>query len=213
MERSGGVAAIVCNTIANTVRQGRATGVSRQGWYRVTELSAITMFSALHPAHETKTMRLLANELRTPGLLQESLSVPGVSLRVSLGPFGPCTPESVKKGVPDTPGTLGTLFGQSGVWSPQAPKETPGTLRARRAPETPVAGWGGSQETKHPRIVSDEKVSRVFIALLLCKQRMDVLANHRAALKGTGRRSRTPICGFLRSSVRIFHGFLRPQNA
>ena len=47
--------------------------------------------------------------------------------------------------------TLGTLFGHSGARGPKGPRDTlrdtprdtPGTLRARRAQETPVAGRGG----------------------------------------------------------------------
>ena len=51
-------------------------------------------------------------------------SVPGVSKRCS-GHSGD---------------TLGTLFGHSGA---RGPRDTPGTLRARRARKTPVAGRGG----------------------------------------------------------------------
>ena len=43
--------------------------------------------------------------------------------------------------------TLGTLFGHSGARGPKGPRDTqrdtPGTLQARRARETPVAGWAG----------------------------------------------------------------------
>ena len=60
-------------------------------------------------------------------------------------------PESVP-GVSGTPfrhsgDTLGTLSGHSGARGPKGPRDTPrdtlGTLRARRARETPVAGRGG----------------------------------------------------------------------
>ena len=77
------------------------------------------------------------------------------------GPFGPRASERPKsvprvspecqKGVWTLPGhsrdTPGTLSGHSGGWGPKGPKntlrDTPGTLRARRARETPVAGRGG----------------------------------------------------------------------
>ena len=86
-------------------------------------------------------------------------SVPGVSLgvSVSLRPFGPRAPECLNS-FPSVPGvfgtpfwhsgdTLGTLFGHSGAQGPKGPRntlrDTPGTLRARRARETTVAGRGG----------------------------------------------------------------------
>ena len=77
-------------------------------------------------------------------------------LGVSLGPFGrralEC-PKSVPRASPECPGhlfdTLGTLFGHSGARRPKGPIDTPsdtaGTLRARSARQTPVAGRGGSQ--------------------------------------------------------------------
>ena len=66
----------------------------------------------------------------------QARSVPGVSLAVSLGPFGPGAPECPKsvprvfpecqKGVPDTPGTLsGHFFGHSGARGPKGPRDTP----------------------------------------------------------------------------------------
>ena len=87
------------------------------------------------------------------------------------GPFGPRAPEcpkSVPRVSPEcqkgdtghSRDTLGTLFGHSGARGPRAPEtprrtlprtppvfgdtlgDTPGTLRARRARETPVAGRG-----------------------------------------------------------------------
>ena len=93
----------------------------------------------------------------------------GLQPQESLGPFGPevsrecpsgCLwhsrvskkcPESVPRVSKRCPGhfgdTLGTLFGHSGARGPKGtgdtPRDTPGTLRARRARETPVAGWGG----------------------------------------------------------------------
>ena len=102
----------------------------------------------------------------TPGLLQESLrpfgpecpgSVPGVSLGVCLGHFGPRAPQCpksvprVSQSVRDTFLTIWghsrDTFGHSGARGPKGPRDTlrdtPGTLRARRAPETPVAGRGG----------------------------------------------------------------------
>ena len=94
-------------------------------------------------------------------------SVPRVSLRVSpqrgcpkecptlsLGPFGPRAPECPKsvlrvsseceKGVLDSPGTLSGHFldTQSDTPPPPVFGDTPGTLQARRAQETPVAGRG-----------------------------------------------------------------------
>ena len=89
----------------------------------------------------------------------------GVSDGVSPGPFGPRAPECPKRVPrvsPECPGHLfdtpGTRFGHSGARSPKGPGtprrtlprtppifgdtlgDTPGTLRARRAQETPVAG-------------------------------------------------------------------------
>ena len=90
-------------------------------------------------------------------------SVPGVSLGVFLGPFGPQTPEcprSVKN-------VSGTLFGHSGVRGPKGsrdnPRDTPGTLRARRARETPVAGWGGGCKYRQRKIIKrTEKAHKLF---------------------------------------------------
>ena len=84
-------------------------------------------------------------------------SVPGVSLGVSLGPFGPRAPECPKsvpgvsrecsRSVRDTFLTLSGHFldtPEPGAQrAPETPRDTPGTLRARRARETPVAGRGG----------------------------------------------------------------------
>ena len=73
-------------------------------------------------------------------------SVPRVSVGVSLGPFGPRAPECPKRCSGHSGETLGTRFGHSGAQGPQGPrdtpKDTPGTLQARRARETPVASWG-----------------------------------------------------------------------
>ena len=85
-----------------------------------------------------------------PPACYRSLSGPKVSLKVSLGPFGPRAPECPKS-VSGTcfrhfGGTLATLFGHSGARGLKGPRDTSrdafGTLRARRARETLVAGRG-----------------------------------------------------------------------
>ena len=86
---------------------------------------------------------------------------PQTCYRSLSGPSGPKCPRECgvsKKSPESVPGvskrcpghsgdTLGTLFGHSGAWGPKSPrdtpKDTPGTLRARKARETPVAGRGG----------------------------------------------------------------------
>ena len=99
---------------------------------------------------------------RKPGVSE------GVSDGVSPGPFGPHALRSVQKRVPrvspecqkgvlDTPGTLSGHFldtpERGARRAPETPRrtlpqtppvfgDTPGTLRARRARETPVAGRG-----------------------------------------------------------------------
>ena len=94
-------------------------------------------------------------------------SVPGVSLGVSLGPFGPRAlecPKSVLRVSPQCPGHLfdtpGTLSRQR-VWTLQSPgregsRDTRETLRAHfRSRATPVAGRGvrnTSCRTKAPKL-------------------------------------------------------------
>ena len=98
-----------------------------------------------------------------PGLLQESLGPFGPEVSQECpsgclwGPSGPglwsvqkvsreC-PWSVKRCPGHSGDTLGALFRHSGARGPKGPRDTPrdtpGTLRARRARETPVAGRGG----------------------------------------------------------------------
>ena len=100
------------------------------------------------------------------------LQPPSACYRSLSGPSGPKSPESVPRGVSGAlwaPGsgvpksvprmspecqkgvrhTLGTLLGHSGARGPKGPRDTlrdtPRTLRARRARETPVAGRGRLQ--------------------------------------------------------------------
>ena len=86
------------------------------------------------PKCPESVFRGVSGALRAPGSGVSKKcpeSVPGVSKR--------CPGHSVD--------TLGTLFGHSGARGPKGPRDTPkdtlGTLRARRARETPVAGRGG----------------------------------------------------------------------
>ena len=134
--RSGGVAAMVCDDTGNAVRQGYCyTCLAIGGGISVGSLS-------LQPPRPATG--------KGPG--QKCLgSVPGVCLGVSLGPSGESKkcPESV-------PGVSGHLFDTLGTLSGhfldtpepgarrarETPRDTPGTLRARRARETPVAGRG-----------------------------------------------------------------------
>ena len=84
-------------------------------------------------------------------------SASGVSLGVSLEPFGPRAPECpksvprVSRGVKKVSWTLRghsrdtfwTLRSPAPEGRRDTPRDNPGTLRARRARETPVAGRGG----------------------------------------------------------------------
>ena len=106
------------------------------------------------------------NSAPPPDLLQESLGPFGARPEVSRecpsrclwGPSGPGlqSVQKVSRECPQCPGHLfdtfwlsGHFFGHSGARGPKGPRDTPrdtpGTLWARRARETPVTGGGGLQ--------------------------------------------------------------------
>ena len=86
-------------------------------------------------------------------------------------------PESVPGVSKRCPGhsgdTLGTLFGHCGGRGPKGPRDTPrdtpGTLRARRARETPVAGREARRGMEGHREFGSLFVSKVKIPLTCCR--------------------------------------------
>ena len=128
------------------------TGFVRDGFgWHPTEARPQAPPALLHQHQNLRTRRPATGVSRALRARETPESVPrgvfGARRALGSGVSKKC-PESVPGVSKRCPGhsgdTLGTLFGHSGFWGPTGPKNTPrdtlGTLRARRARETPVAG-------------------------------------------------------------------------